>query len=581
MNEAALVSITDLAGRILYVNNRFLEVSGFSQAELLGQTHAVVNSGLHSKDFFANLWTTIAAGQHWRGEVRNRAKDGTFFWVDTIITPVVGPDGRPFQYLAIRNVITRQKENETMLLKVQRDMIQREQQLKDAQQISKTGSWHHDGKSNLLEWSEETYHIMELPVGTPASHDRFLQQVHPQDQPVIAESWAHSLAGCKPFDAEFRILTAAGEKWVRSQAKLTSDASGSYQTALGSIQDITEKKRTEDALRESESLYRSLFNNSPFSIGIIEKASTRFVEINKTAIDLYGYSREEFLQLTVLDMREKGDHNKIREQLANGSYSADNSVRVHRKKNGDTLIAAPTISDIEYQGKAGYLVTIQDITEHSRIEAALQEATLSRQKDMVQAQEESRSAIGRELHDNINQLLVAASLYIRNVVPATDTDKRMIDTGLKIMAEANEEIRRLSASLVVPSINEVNLQDSIETLCHCLKLSHIDVKLHVNVMEHSLPENLKINVYRIVQEQVNNIVKYAQAKQVRIEIAQTEERLCLDVIDNGRGFDMKQLHKGIGLKNMLFRAEAYHGHFQIETEPGAGCRLRVDFPLKD
>ncbi|MFM6984696.1 MAG: PAS domain-containing protein [Chitinophagaceae bacterium] len=116
VNNGSIVSITDRKGIIIFVNENFCKVSKYSRQELVGKDHNVVNSGYHSKAFFADLWQTLLAGDIWRGQIRNKAKDGSFYWVDTVITPVMNDSGEVDQFLSIRNLITDQKENEYALL---------------------------------------------------------------------------------------------------------------------------------------------------------------------------------------------------------------------------------------------------------------------------------------------------------------------------------------------------------------------------------------------------------------------------------------------------------------------------------
>jgi PAS domain S-box-containing protein len=231
--------------------------------------------------------------------------------------------------------------------------------------------------------------------------------------------------------------------------------------------------------------------------------------------------------------------------------------------------------------------SMQDITSRKELEQKLIEQEIGKQKMLTQAtidgQEKERKEIGKELHDNINQILSTTKLYLdlaQNTAEGNTAE--LIGISSRNIMEAINEIRKLSRSLVPPTLGDLGLIESIKDLCEAfnsMKTFNINF-VHRNVREKHVPDNQKLMLFRIIQEQTNNIVKHAKASNVTIELKANKGMLNLEIADDGRGFDPAKTKKGVGLNNIVNRVELFNGKVDIIAGPGQGCVVRVAIPVK-
>jgi signal transduction histidine kinase len=227
--------------------------------------------------------------------------------------------------------------------------------------------------------------------------------------------------------------------------------------------------------------------------------------------------------------------------------------------------------------------SVLDITERVLLEKKLVEEKLKKQQEItdavITAQERERSFLGEELHDNINQILATSKLYLDLAVASDGLRKDLMRDSRNFTMTAMEEIRKLSKSLLPPSLGEMSLQEALSELVDNIRQAD---KLHFikewkDIDESLLNDKLSLVIFRIVQEQLNNIFKHAKAKTVIIGLKQEAGSLQLKIKDDGTGFDTSEKRKGIGLKNIVSRADLFNGEVIINSKPGEGCELIVNF----
>ena len=351
--------------------------------------------------------------------------------------------------------------------------------------------------------------------------------------------------------------------------------------------DITERKKVEQVLQKSEANLHTIFDTTdtiyvlldhdlriisynPSALAFAKNELGHSIEISEYLLDYFPPEKRPQLLLYMTEVFT-GRHisYEVRYPQASGSFNCYH-VRMFPISKGDNNIY-------------GLMLAVSDITEEKLLEQKLLDQKIQEQKKIIravlQAQEIERNRIGQELHDNVNQILTTIKLYLGVLDKSKTYSQDIVDKSKEFIDTAMQEIRLLSKQQVTPQ-KRVDIKELIEGLTKCLNdTTNTGTKFHCSVTSSlSIDEDLKLNIYRIVQEQTNNILKYATASQATITINDNNRTVYLSIIDDGKGFDPAIERNGIGISNIINRIESYNGEVILESSPGKGCKLEIRIP---
>lgn len=361
------------------------------------------------------------------------------------------------------------------------------------------------------------------------------------------------------------------------------------------IHDDTPRKMATEGLLESEKRFRSLIRD--LQIGVLLQGADGSIEMtNNATCRMFDVSEDVFLGGRIWELYTDVTHEDGRrflqeerpsyKALQTGQLVKDVVMGVWHPKHQERIwimINADPILD-----EAGNVVRVvcsfTNITERKKLERKSFAEKMAHQRQLAQAtidgQEQERLEIGKELHDNIGQQLTTIKLFLDLANSTADeTTQVMLNRSLRNVTELINEVRSMSRSLVPPTLKDLGFIDSVNDLIESLRCTAVEVELdYYEFDEDKIPDNKKLALYRIIQEQLNNIIKHARAKQVSIILRLTAHNVLLQIKDDGMGFEFEKVKRGLGLSNIHNRAELFGGKALFTSSPGNGCEMNVSLP---
>ena len=395
------------------------------------------------------------------------------------------------------------------------------------------------------------------------------------------------------YELNFKIKTDV-IKYVSINARLINDQNNKPKYIDGSIRDITERKLVEKTLRKSEEKYRYMFANNPQPMWIYEEGTLAFLEVNEAAIDHYGYSKQEFLSMTIKDIRPAEDIPSLLVDVKSTRtpYNKAGEWR-HIKKNGEFIFVEIISHSVIFNDRAARHVLVHDFTHRKNAENALNNSQEELRKFAAHLQnvrEEEKIGIAREIHDDLGQFLAALKIDLGLFKKKISKEIRFLqpeevlfkfDELLGLVDKTIKTTRRIMNGLRPQIIDSLGFVEAGKSyLSEFEERSHINCQFESSILELNINPQQSVALFRILQEALTNINKHARASGVKVQLNYEDDKLIMEVIDNGIGFDTdyKGRKDSYGLIGMKERVILLEGILDITSKLGRGTNVRVEIP---
>jgi PAS domain S-box-containing protein len=642
-NISDLVWLKDREGRLLVVNDQFGRACGLTPREAAGKFDQEIWGPKLGRKFRLDDLEVMATGRQKRLEEFLMDPDGRTCWVETIKTPIYNEHREVVGTAGIARDITKRRLMEAALRKVSRALkavTECNQALlraaNEAELLSEVcriivevggyrmawvGYAQGDEEKSVRPMAQKGFdegYVQTLritwddkergrgPVGKALRTGKPAITRDTQTDPGFAP-WreealkrgfasvlALPLGEAQPFGT-LAIYAAEPNAFDEEEVELLVGLANDLTYGIKALRAGAERRRAEEALRQSESKYRTLMNSASDAI-VLADPQGAITEVNRRAEDLLGYPEAELLGLNFSRIhppqRRRQVLDNYREVLKTGSGRLHEGLVLHR--DGRKVPVEITQIMVEYGGQRVVQTIFRDITERKQAEEALRDSEQKLRQlasQLLTIQEKERRRVSRELHDELGQALTVLKIHL----VAIENKLRRDQAGLKANCEkllsdidaVIENVRRLSYDLSPSTLEDLGLSSSLKHLVEETCRNHqILCDLTLAEIDHLFSPETKINIYRIFQESLTNMVRHAAADHIAVEIAKQSDRVTFRLKDNGKGFDLKEARsrtlakRGLGLTTMQERALLAGGRLSLRSRKGRGTAITLTIPIQ-
>jgi PAS domain S-box-containing protein len=551
-------------GKVIDANRSLTEMFGYGLEELIGKD-AIELTPPEYRDM---VMQRISDEDTRPYESMGLKKDGTIFPLE--IRPRHLPySGRRIRVTSVIDLTERKQAEEALIMSEERyrTLVEQLPAVTYMQEIENaTLAYVSPQIESVLGYSPEEY---------LANPDLRSQTIHPEDRAWVLQEDIRTDETGEPYSVEYRRISHDGRVvWVREEAVLVRDSEGRPLFWQGILMDVTERKHQEEALRQSEALYRTVVEQAEENIFLVDMTSRRVLDANDALLRSLGYTDDELKEMTLYDIvahsQESVDLN-IGRIMEEGHRSL--GERQYRRKDGSLADVEVNVSAVPYNGEKVMCVVAHDVTERKRAERMLEEI-----------REAERNRLARELHDSTLQDIVYAlqEVQVMQVVSGDDLNPALEATA-EALKRSVEGLRGAIFELRLKETLDRSLVSSLENLVDLnRRMARGRYELELAVADDfpaRLPNKVGQELTRLVQEALTNVRRHAEANHVRVELGLDGGLAYIEVSDDGCGFDLQRATIGIGRQSMRHRALELGGEFRVESAPGEGTRVRFSIPV--